>query len=72
MIMDTGAEMCQLVLGRRGEMESDVMITIGDPEETTKTILQIGRNININKQFSNQWLNIYMLDHEKIFSFVKI
>jgi hypothetical protein len=70
--MDTGAEMCELVLGRRGEMESDVMITIGDPEETTKTILQIGRNININKQFSNQWLNIYMLDHEKIFSFVKI
>jgi hypothetical protein len=70
--MDTRAEMCQLVLVRRGEMESDVMITIGDPEETTKTILQIGRNININKQFSNQWLNIYMLDHEKIFSFVKI
>ena len=52
--MDTRAEMCQLVLGRRGEMESDVMITIGDPEETTKTILQIGRNINTNKQFSNQ------------------
>ena len=70
--MDTRAEMCQLVLVRRGEMESDVMITIGDPEETTKTILQIGRNINTNKQFSNQWLNIYMLDHEKIFSFVKI
>ena len=50
--MDRGVKMCQLVLGRRGEMETDVMITIGEPEETVKTILRIGRNININKQVS--------------------
>ena len=44
--MDRGVEIYQLVLRRRGEMESDVMITIGDPEETAKTILLIDRNIN--------------------------
>jgi hypothetical protein len=44
--MDRGEEIYQVVLRRRGEMESDVMITIGDPEETAKTILLIGRNIN--------------------------
>ena len=45
MIMDRGVKMCKIVLARRGEMETDAMITIGEPEETVKTILRIGRNM---------------------------